>query len=332
MVPIGPRLNANTIGATGVEVSVLALGGAPLGNLFEAISDDDASGVIRSALELGIRYIDTAPHYGLGLSESRIGNAVAQWSGERPVISTKVGRLLRPNAVQNGTDIANGFAVPDALVRVSDYSASGVRRSIEESLERLGVDRIDIALVHDPEDYMDIAVRDAVPTLAALRDEGIVGAVGVGMNYSQPLARFVRECDVDVIMLAGRWTIIDRSGRSLLDECIRRNVSVVVAGPFNSGILATNTPSIKSHFDYQPAHIDIVTRAQSCATICKSFGVSLPQAALQFPLNHPAVISVVAGLRSATEVEQAVRWLQSDIPVDFWREIDQLLGREAEMS
>ena len=211
--------------------SKLALGCAPLGNLYAQVSDRQANRAVKAALSSGIRYFDTAPHYGLGLSERRLGHALAGRARNTFVVSTKVGRLLRRNPAPTGSDLANGFAVPDDLARVQDYSRDGVRRSIAESLVRLHLDYIDIALVHDPDDNMDEAITETIPALLELRDEGIVKAVGAGMNDWLALVRLVEETDLDTVMIAGRWTLLDRSGTPLLDVCRRRSVSVLAAAP-----------------------------------------------------------------------------------------------------
>ncbi|WP_447008455.1 aldo/keto reductase [Saccharothrix isguenensis] len=233
------ELPRRPLGTTGVTVTELGFGAAPIGNLYRARPDDVARAAVDAAWAEGVRYFDTAPHYGLGLSERRLGAALASRPRDDYVISTKVGQLLEPNPAPTGSDLPHGgFDVPDDLTRVRDYSADGVLRSIETSLERLGVDRIDIVLVHDPDDHVDQALAEAVPALAALREQGVVGAVGLGMNQWQASLRAVRETDVDVVMVAGRWTLVNRTARPLLDTCAECGVSVLAAAPFNSGLLA----------------------------------------------------------------------------------------------
>jgi D-threo-aldose 1-dehydrogenase len=224
------------IGRTDVYVSELGFGGAPIGNLYEPVPDEDAAAAVRTAWEGGIRYFDTAPHYGLGLSERRLGAALRDRPRDEFVISTKVGRLLVANPAPTGSDLAvGGFAVPDDLTRERDYSRDGVRRSLDASLDRLGLDRIDMVYIHDAEDHMEQALREAVPALIELREQGVVGAIGAGMNFVAPLLRFVIETDMDAVMLAGRWTLADRTGEPLVEACADRGVSVVAAAPFNSG-------------------------------------------------------------------------------------------------
>jgi D-threo-aldose 1-dehydrogenase len=292
---------------------VLGLGGAPIGNLYAALDDQDARDTIDAAWDGGIRYFDTAPHYGLGLSERRLGAALADRPRERYVISTKVGRLLVPNPAPTGSDLVNGFAVHDDLIRERDYSGDGVRRCLDASLHRLGLDRIDIVYVHDPEEHMDAALAQAIPALLALREQGVIGAVGVGMNLVEPLLRFVTEIDIDVVMVAGRWTLLDRSAAELLEACQRNAVSVVAAAPFNSGLLATSTPADDAHFDYGPVPAAVLAAAQAASSTCAQYGIELPHAAMQFPYRHPAVVAVVAGMSSAQQVSQDVRWATTEI-------------------
>ena len=204
----------NTRKVRGLALTELGFGGASLGNLYRATTDERARAAVEAAWAGGVRYYDTAPHYGLGLSESRLGAALADRPRDAYVLSTKVGRLLEPNPDQTGSDMAaGGFDVADTLRRRFDFSASGVRRSLESSLERLGVDHVDIAYVHDPDSYVDEAITEAIPELIRMRDEGTIGAVGVGMNQWQAPLRMVEETDLDVVMLAGRWTLLDRTGQ-----------------------------------------------------------------------------------------------------------------------
>ncbi|WP_449065340.1 aldo/keto reductase [Planomonospora algeriensis] len=296
-------------------------GAAPIGNLFDAVDDETARAAVDAAYEAGIRLFDTAPHYGLGLSERRLGAALASRPRDSYTLSTKVGRLLVP-AEDGGGGLRDGegFDVPADLRRVRDYSRDGVRRSLEESLERLGLDRVDVALIHDPDDHWEQAVSEAYPALAELRDQGVVRAVGAGMNQWEMLARFVRETDMDVVMLAGRHTLLDQSGaRELLPLCQERGVSVLAAGVFNSGLLATHEAS--GTYDYAPAPGPLLARARRIAGVCERHGVTLPQAALAFPLRHPAVVSVVAGARSATEVARNAALAAVPVPEALWADL-----------
>jgi D-threo-aldose 1-dehydrogenase len=319
------------IGRGALEVSGLSLGTAPLGGLYRDLSDEEAHATIVAAWDAGVRYFDTAPHYGLGLSERRLGLALAGRPRSEFVVSTKVGRLLVPNPSPGGTDIDDGgFAVPDDLARVYDYSRDGVRRSLDSSLERLQLDRVDIVYVHDPDDYMDDAIGQAIPALVELRDAGVVGAIGAGMNGWQPLLRIVKETDVDVVMLAGRWTLIDRSGQPLLEECERRHVSIVDAAPFNSGLLSRPWPADGARFNYQEAPADLLARARALATVCQEHGVTLPEAAIQFPLRRPVVACVVAGMRSAAHAQSSAAFMKAPVPDEVWPALDEVVTGAAQ--
>jgi D-threo-aldose 1-dehydrogenase len=312
------------VGDTAVRLTEVGFGAAVIGNLYRGVDDETAGGAVRTAYAAGIRYFDTAPHYGLGLSERRLGAALAGLERNTFAVSTKVGRLLEPNPSPTGSDLASGgFEVADDLRRRFDFTADGVRRSLESSLERLGLDRVDVVYVHDPDDHLDQAVAEAVPALVALRDEGLVGAVGVGMNGWEGPARMVRESDLDVVMLAGRWTLLDRSGAPLLDLCRERGVSVVAAAPYNSGLLARPRPAADAHFDYAEVPPDVLARAHALADRCEAGGAELPAAALQFPLRHPAVTSVVVGLRSPAQVTETVARFRQRIDEPTWRSLDE---------
>ncbi|GGJ40414.1 aldo/keto reductase [Streptomyces brasiliensis] len=313
------------LGRTTVEVTDLGFGAASLGNLYRATTDAEAEAALDAALDAGLTYFDTAPHYGLGLSERRIGRCLRGVPRDRFVVSTKVGRLLDPNPRPTGSDLASGgFDVPDDFVRRFDFTADGVRRSLDESLQRLGLDRVDMVFVHDPDDQAQEAVTQAVPALVELREQGVIGAIGVGMNQWQVPMRMVRETDIDVVMLAGRWTLLDRSGQALLDACLDRGVSVVAAAPYNSGLLAKNRPDANAYFNYQQAPGKLLERVGAMADVCERFGVRLPDAATQFPLRHPAVASVVAGLRSPAQVEQFVARRRATVPEAAWTALEAL--------
>jgi D-threo-aldose 1-dehydrogenase len=312
-------MNRRQLGLTGLSVTELGFGGAAIGGLFRPSPADVARAAVDAAWEAGIRYFDTAPHYGLGMSERRLGEALRGRPREEYVLSTKVGRLLVPNPAPTGSDLGSGgFAVPDGLTRVLDYSADGVRRSLEASLRRLGLDRVDIVLVHDPDDHADQAVSEALPALIELRDQGVVGAVGLGMNQWQVPLRAVIQTDVDVVMLAGRWTLADRSGEPLLEACAGRGVSVLAAAPFNSGLLARAWPPDDAHFNYGPAAPGVLEHARALARRSEQHGLTLPQAALRFPLLHQAVACVVTGLGSPGHVRSAAGWLSGPVPDTGW--------------
>ncbi len=307
------------LGASGLVPSALAFGGAPLGGLYEPVSDDEAQLTVTRALELGLRYVDTAPHYGLGISERRLGRALRGVPRDSYLVSTKVGRLLRP--------LAPGETVPDegyvgapALKRVRDYSRDGIRRSIEESLERLGLDRVDIVYLHDPDDFEAEVYETGYPALAELRSQGVIGAIGAGMNQAEMLARFVERLDLDVVLLAGRYSLLDQIALGeLLPACADRGVAVVVGGALNSGLLADPTPDAR--YDYARAPRDLVDRAAKMQAVCARHGVPLIAAALQFPLGHPAVAAVLVGARSAQEIDDNARAFATPVPSALWEEL-----------
>ncbi|MGC5399988.1 aldo/keto reductase [Streptomyces sp. DT20] len=316
----GPR---RTLGRSQVAVSPLGFGAAPLGNLYAPLDEETARAAVDAAWDAGVRYFDTAPHYGLGLSERRLGAALKARPRDAFTVSTKVGRLLEPHPSPSGSDLAaGGFAVPDTLRRRPDYSRDGVLRSLEASLERLGLDRIDVALVHDPDEHMDTALTEALPALAELRAQGVVGAIGIGMNTVDPLRRFVAEGDPDVVMVAGRWTLLDRAAAPLLAECAARRVSVIAAAPFNSGLLSTDRPEAGGRYDYGTVPATVLDRARTLATRCSAHGVPLPRAALCFPLREPVVSSVLAGFRTPAEVTSAAAHLAHGVPERLWAELD----------
>lgn len=320
-------MKSRRIGRTSVDVTELGFGGASVGNLHRATTDERARAAIDRAWEVGFRYFDTAPHYGLGLSETRLGAALADRPRDDFVVSTKVGRLLEPHPAPTGSDMnAGGFDVPDTLRRRFDFSADAVRRSLDSSLIRLGLDRIDIVYLHDPDDYLADAASRAIPTLIELREQGVIGAVGVGINQWAPALRLLRECDLDVIMLAGRWTLADRTGQPLLDQAEARQVSVVAAAPYNSGLLAQPWPADGSYFDYAPATAAVLAQARRMAAVCDRVGVPLPAAALQFPLRESVVASVVCGIRTAAHVDSSVD--RFDVPIDdgLWEALDRELS------
>jgi D-threo-aldose 1-dehydrogenase len=316
--PAVPSLPSRPLGRSRVRVTELAFGGAAIAGLYTEVSDDDARAAVDAAWAGGIRTFDTAPHYGLGLSERRLGAALAGRPRDEYVISTKVGRLLEP--AEAGRPVGpdpGGFAIPARYVRRFDFSADGVRRSLAASLDRLGLDRVDIAFIHDPDDHGEQAFREAYPALERLRAEGAVGAIGVGMNQAAMLTRFVTDTDVDTVLIAGRYTLLDRSaGRELLPAALGRGVSVIVGGVFNSGVLAA--PVEGATYNYHAAPAELIDEARRLAETCARYGVPLRAAAARFPLTHPAVASVLIGLRSAAEVTDALRLRALDIPAALW--------------
>ena len=298
------------------------MGGASIGNLYRAVSDEQADEALQAAWNGGIRYFDTAPHYGLGLSERRLGRFLRQKPREEYVLSTKVGRLLEPNpAFAGGRDLAHQFDVPDDLVRRFDPSESGIRRSLEDSLERLGLDRVDILYLHDPDAYdLDRGLREGLPALAKLRDEGLVSQIGIGVNDAAVAARAVREGDLDLVMIAGRYTLLEQSAfDELLPVCRERGVRVVAAAVYNSGLLAHAEPPSDAKYDYAVAAPDLLERARKIAGICGRFGVELPAAALQYPLRDPVIASVVVGTANPEAVRQNLARVDAPIPDELWQ-------------
>lgn len=324
----------NSTARPGPSLTRLGFGGAAIGNLFSAVDDEEAAAAVDAAWDSGIRYFDTAPHYGLGLSERRLGEVLRKRPREQYVISTKVGRILEPvdpaelaaaRRAGDGRyerDAEGGFEVPGDRVRRWDFSADGVRRSIEESLERLGLDRIDVVYIHDPDDHVEEAIGQACPALERLREEGVVSAIGVGMNQTAVPARFVRETDIDLVLLAGRYTLLDRGGADeLLPAALDRGVGVVLGGVFNSGLLAD--PRAAATYDYRPASPELVRRALEIEEVCEEYGVPLRAAALQFGFTHPAVTSVLVGIRSPEQASDCAAMAGVTVPETLWSRLRQ---------
>jgi D-threo-aldose 1-dehydrogenase len=304
-----------------LAVSELSLGCAQLGNLHREVSDANAHATVEQAWDLGVRYFDTAPHYGLGLSERRLGAALANRPRGEYVVSTKVGRVLEPAEHVEGLD-DQGFVVPAAHRRVWDFSREGIRRSLSESLERLGLDRVDVVYLHDPDDHWADVLETGYPALEELRAEGAVTAIGAGMNQAGMLADLVRHTDVDILMLAGRYTLLDQDGLDdLLPLCVERGCAVVAAGVFNSGLLASADPARDARFDYRQAPPELVARARKIAGVCARYGTTLPAAAIAFALAHPAVCSVCIGARSAAQMRQNAARFREPIATDLWHEL-----------
>lgn len=295
------------------------MGTSQFGNLSRPTSDETCALAFDEAWDAGFRYFDTAPHYGLGLSERRLGRSLASRPRDEFVVSTKVGRLLVPDPEGAGRLDDEGFAVAADQRRVWDFSRDGVLRSLEASLDRLGLDRVDVVYLHDPDDFWQEASTTGVAALAELREQGVVRAIGVGMNQAAMLARFVRETDIDLVMVAGRYTLLDRSAEDgLLDDALANGVGVVAAAVYNSGILSRPRPGSGARFDYGAAPDGILRRATRIAEVCERFGVSLPEAATQFAGRHPAVVSTVLGLGTPEHVRDAVRRSTAGIPDDLW--------------
>jgi D-threo-aldose 1-dehydrogenase len=318
------------LGRTGVRVTRLGLGGASIGGLYRPVPEDAAVAVVGHAWDLGIRYFDVAPLYGYGSAERRMGMALAARPRDEFALSTKVGRVLVPrDAIPPGADVDRQslagrddafYAGTSAVRPVFDYSRDGVRRSLEASLERLGLERIDIAYIHDPDDHWEAAIGEAYPALARLREEGTVGAIGAGMNQAEMLARFAREGEFDAFLVAGRYTLLDQAALpELLPLCVAKGIAVVIGGVMNSGLLADPRPG--ATFNYVPADAARVARAERIRSVCERHGIPLKAAAVQFPFAHPAVASLVAGVRSIEHLDEYPELMRRPIPAGLWSEL-----------
>lgn len=307
------------IGSTTVAVTRLGLGGGVFGGLYREVPEETAASIVRQALQSGLNYIDTAPLYGHGKSETRLGRALSDVPRDSYVLSTKVGRLLAP---EDPAKVASQiFKNLPPFVPVFDFSYDAVMKSFESSLARLQLDRVDVLYVHDPDGYYDDVVRGAYPALRELRRQGVVQAIGVACWDVDLSLRFGRAGEFDVFMLPGRYTLLDQSARNeLLPFCVESGASVVVAAPFYSGILATGAqPGAK--FNYQDASPDVLERVRRMEAVCAQFEVALPAAALQFPLRHPAVTAVVAGARTEAELAANLQHMERPVPDEFWSEM-----------
>jgi D-threo-aldose 1-dehydrogenase len=315
-VALIPPDSRRAVRDTGVSLTALGAGTAGIAGLYAAVEEADAVATVRRALATGVGYLDTAPHYGQGLAEERLGRALRGIPRESYVLSTKVGRVL----VDVDAPPDTMFVGAPAREGRFDFSAAGVRASLESSLERLGVDRVDIAYLHDPDDHVDQALDEAYPELERLRDEGMVRAIGVGMNQSAVPTRFVTETDIDVVLLAGRFTLLDQSGLAdLLPAAAERGRAVVIGGVYNSGLLTDPRPG--APFNYAPAPAALVERARALRSVCARHGVPLTAAAIQFPLAHPAVVSVLSGARSVAETDANLAAFTHPVPPALWAEL-----------
>lgn len=296
------------------------LGAAPLGNLFQEIDDVEATAIVDGVWDSGIRVFDTAPHYGLGLSERRLGAALAGRPRDEFVLSTKVGRLLEPDPSGAGRLDDEGFVVEATTRRRWDFSADGARRSLDSSLARLGMDRVDIVHLHDPEGRVDEAIDGALPALVSLREAGVISAVGVGSKDPATLTRIIETGMVDVAMVAGRYTLLEQPAAvDVLPAALAHGVAVIAVGVYNSGLLATPRPDPAAPYEYGAAPEAVYRRAVRLADACAARGVSLPVAALHFPLRHPAVVNVTVGLGKASQVAQTAGYMNEPPTEDFWR-------------
>ncbi len=312
----------------------LGLGCAPLGNLYRAIDDDSAVAVVRHALEVGIRLFDVAPRYGFGLAEERLGQALSNTDRSTYILSTKVGRVLEPDPDADVGALREGFVSPNACRERFDYSRDGAMRSIEASLARLKTDRIDIALIHDigalthgdaHRDVFRAAMNGAYRALSDLRDAGVVRAIGLGINETQVALDAMAAAPLDCVLLAGRYTLLDRSATDVfLPRCMERDVAVIIGGIFNSGILATGADSPAARYDYASPSRNVVVRTRAIDAACARHGVPLRAAAAQFAARHPAVASTIVGIASQAELDDFLAVRNLLIPGALWDELDAL--------
>lgn len=326
---VGFQSRFRALGNTPLRMPSLGFGAAPIGNLYQAMTDDAAAVTIESAFARAIRYFDTAPHYGFGLSESRLGKSITD-KREQLIISTKVGRLLVPT--DSAEPVRHGFANAPALEPVFDYSYDAVMRSFESSLRRLQTDYIDILLAHDlgplthgdqHEYHFRVFMEGGYRAMNELRTQGLVKAIGLGTNEWQVCEQALAHGDFDGFLLAGRYTLLEQSAcESFLPLCEKRGASVILGGPFNSGILASGVSGAGPfYYNYEAAPQHIIARVARLETVCAEFGIPLAAAALQFPDAHPQICSVIAGLASPVQIKQAMLWMEQDIPNEFWLEL-----------
>lgn len=307
---------------TGLEVSRLALGTAAFGGLYSSVSDSECTASVDRAYELGITFFDTAPHYGKGRAEQRLGSALRGYPRGSYVLSTKIGRLLTPVDYE-----ADDFFLDadTSVTRTFDYSAKAVRQSFEDSLRRLGLDSIDILFIHDPDDHEEQAMTQAFPELAKMRDEGLIKAIGIGMNQSAMPTRFVEKTDIDMVLIAGRYSLLDQSAaQDLLPAALDRGVDIIAAGVFNSGILANPTDP-KATYNYMPVSDEMRAKALRIKAVIEQSGYSLTSVAMRYPLRHPAVKSVLVGCRSTMEVDQNIDNFNVAIEESFWESLESVL-------
>lgn len=313
------------LGRTALQVTQFGLGSAQLGWMYEPVEQPSALATVRRAHELGCGFFDTSPLYGSGLAESRFGAVLPGLPRASFTLSDKVGYAIYPDTPPPDPAASQPPPSPG-----KDFSYDGALRMVEGSLRRLGLDRIDILLLHDPDEHMDEALAGTYPALRRLRDEGVVGAIGAGMNHSHLLARLAREGDFDCFLMAGRYTLLDQAALAdLLPLAQERGIAIYIGGPFNSGILA-DPYAPNATFNYAPSSREWVAKAQRLDAVCRRHGVSLKAAAIQFPLGHPAVVSVLSGARSVAELEENVAAFREELPAALWHDLrsEGLLGED----
>lgn len=329
------RFESRTIGKTNLKVSPLGFGAASMGNLYHEVSDKEASATLSSAISLGMNLFDTAPRYGLGLSERRVGDALRNTPKEQYVLSTKVGRILTPNRNADVTKLRYGFATPMPFDAHYDYSYDGIMRSYEDSLLRLGLSEIDILLVHDigadthgEEDqfYFEQLHSSGYKALEELKASGQIKAIGLGVNESEICERVMDIGQFDCFLLAGRYSLLEQAPlKTFLPKCESHGASIILGGPYNSGILATGVKGNAAPlYNYEPAPTHIIEKVAKIEAVCDDFNVTLAAAALQFPLGHSSISSVIPGLGSEQRVHKTMDLFTEDIPHEFWLRLKEL--------
>lgn len=320
------------IGNTDITVTCFGFGGASMGNMYTVAHDDEAVEAIHSAYEANVRYFDTAPMYGFGKSERLYGSVLKDKPRDSFVLSTKVGRLIvsgEPTPESEDTP----FVEIDNAHAVFDYSRDGVLRSLEESRIRLGINKIDIVYIHDPDvnDSYKQALEEAFPALAELKRQGIIGAVGVGINQAEMLCDFAKNAEFDCFLLAGRYTLLDQVAlKELLPLCEEKKISIIIGGAYNSGILATGAVE-GAHYNYAPAPPEIMDKTRKIERVCNRYNIPMKAAALQFPFGHSTVVSNIPGVKTKERFEDNLSLFTYPIPADFWIELkeEKLLAEDA---
>ena len=317
--------------ANSLTFTELGMGTAPLGNLYKSITEDEANATLERAWDAGCRYFDTAPLYGLGLAETRVNRFLKGKPRDEYVLSTKVGRIMEVCRPEQRTGIGKFFDTPTRR-EMFDYSYSGVMRSFEASLERLGVDRVDILFAHDLDifnqgsrEVMEARMADffasGIRALTTLRDQGVISAIGAGVNEWQAAQTLLERCDMDLFLLAGRYTLLEQEALdSFLPLCEARGVGIVLGGPYNSGILATGARQ-GAYYNYDPAPAEIMERVKQIEAVCERHGVQLIEAALRFPLHHPCVVTTVPGAQAVGEVDSNAANIAVEIPPALWTDL-----------
>ncbi|MDX6286681.1 MAG: D-threo-aldose 1-dehydrogenase [Frankiales bacterium] len=324
------------IGRTGISVSQLGVGGTAFGNIFRRVDISDVNEAVDAAFDAGLNYFDTAPVYGYGVSETRLGEVLAPRPRDSYVISSKVGWRL--DVLPEAPATPGLFVDVPPRKQVMDFSRETTLRSLDETLTRLQTDRLDIVFVHDPDEGASInpddipgapshvkeVMAETYPALDELRGQGVIGAIGVGMCQHEMLTEFAGLGDFDCFLLAGRYTLLEQAGlQPFLAQCAEQHISVISGSPFNSGILATGATT-DATYNYFPASPEVLHRVAQIEKVGERHGVALPAAALQFALGHPAVVSVIPGARSKAEMQQNLEQFDADISADYWAELKEL--------